>query len=57
MSLTFQELLENLKKCDEVFLLELLDLHSDELVDRFEDIIDARQPYIRSQLFDDETQE
>jgi len=54
MSITFSEILENLSKCEETFLLELLDIHSEEIVERFEDIIELRQDYIRSQLFEDD---
>jgi ribosomal protein S3AE len=54
MSITFSEILENLSKCEETFLLELLDIHSEELVERFEDVIELRQDYIRSQLFEDD---
>jgi ribosomal protein S3AE len=54
MSITFSEILENLSKCEETFLLELLDIHSEEIVERFEDIIELRQEYIRSQLFEDD---
>jgi len=49
----FKELLERLKREDEVYLLELLNLSSDELVDMFEDTIEARQEYIRNQLAED----
>ena len=54
MSITFSEILENLSKCEETFLLGLLDIHSEEIVERFEDIIELRQEYIRSQLFEDD---
>jgi len=54
MSITFYEILENLSKCEETFLIELLDIHSEEIVERFEDIIELRQDYIRSQLFEDD---
>jgi len=54
MSITFSEILENLSKCEETFLLELLDIHSEEIVERFEDVIGLRQDYIRSQLFEDD---
>lgn len=44
---TFPELLERLKKEDEVSLLEILDLASEELVDTLEDLIYDRQDRIR----------
>lgn len=40
MQRTFQELCEDLKKFDETTLLELLDISSDELVDKFQDKIE-----------------
>ena len=50
MATLFKELLERLKKEDEVYLLELLNLSSEELVDTFQDTIEERQEYIREQL-------
>lgn len=44
---TFPELLERLKKEDEVSLLEILDLASEELVDALEDLIYDRQDRVR----------
>jgi hypothetical protein len=46
--MTWQDLLDKLKKLDEVTLLEVLDLRSEDIVDRFEDIIDLHQ----DKLFD-----
>jgi hypothetical protein len=40
MQRTFQELCEDLKKFDETTLLELLDISSDELVEKFQDKIE-----------------
>jgi hypothetical protein len=40
MSLTLPELKEKLKQLDEVILCEVLDISSEELVDRFEDFIE-----------------
>ena len=53
MATTFSELLERLKREDEVYLLELINMSSDELVDAFEDKIYDRQEYIRQQLSED----
>jgi len=56
--MTFLELLERLKREDEVYLLELLNVSSDKLVDSLEDVIEERQEYIRAQLaldYDEET--
>ena len=53
MAMLFKELLERLKREDEVYLLELINISSDELVDMFEDKIHDRQEYIRKQLAED----
>lgn len=45
-----QELLEKLKQVDEVLLLELLEIHSDELVDMFLDKIEDKLPYLYDQF-------
>lgn len=39
-------LIERLKKFDEVMLLELLDISSEEIVERFRDQIIARRDYL-----------
>lgn len=40
MALTLEELKARLKLLDEIDLLELLDISSEELVERFEDVIE-----------------
>lgn len=40
MELTLEELKEKLASLDEVMLMEILDIHSDELVEAFEDRIE-----------------
>lgn len=40
--LTFEEICEQLKHWDEVTLLEKFDISSEELVDRFRDLIENR---------------
>lgn len=40
MALTLTELLTKLKQVDEVSLLEILDISSEELVERFSDLIE-----------------
>lgn len=40
MELTLEELKERLAMLDEITLMELLDIHSDELVEAFEDKIE-----------------
>jgi hypothetical protein len=39
-NLTLEELKERLSNFDEVILLEILDIHSDELIEAFEDRIE-----------------
>ncbi len=40
MALTFEEVKARLKRLDEITLLELLGLSSEDLVDRFDDLIE-----------------
>ena len=42
MTILFEELKEKLMRFDEVTLLELLNISSEDLVNRFEDTIDER---------------
>ena len=49
-TITFEELKEALKRLDEVSLLELLGLQSDDLVERFDDIIEKKQEYLIKEL-------
>ena len=48
--ITFEELKESLKRLDEVTLLELLGIQSDDLVDRFDDIVEKKQEYLIKEL-------
>jgi hypothetical protein len=50
LNITFEELKEALKRLDEVSLLELLGLQSDDLVERFDDIIEKKQEYLIKEL-------
>ena len=50
LNITFEELKEALKRLDEVTLLELLGLQSDDLVDRFDDVIEKKQEYLIKEL-------
>lgn len=52
MSLTFEEVKERLKKLDEVTLLEVLDISSEDLVERFEDLIEAKCDDLEEELSD-----
>lgn len=49
MSYTFQELLNKLKQEEEVILLEVLKISSEDLVDRFEDIIESKMDFLFSE--------
>ena len=50
LNITFEELKEAIKRLDEVTLLELLGLQSDDLVDRFDDLIEKKQEYLIKEL-------
>ena len=50
LNITFEELKEALKRLDEVSLLELLGIQSDDLVDRFDDVIEKKQEYLIKEL-------
>lgn len=52
MSLTLVELKERLKRLDETILCEVLDITSEELVDRFEDLIEDKFEELESDLED-----
>ena len=54
MSYTFNDLLELLKKENEITLLEILDLSSEELVDYLRDVIDDKQSKVREYYGEDE---
>lgn len=49
-NITFEELKEALKRLDEVTLLELLGIQSDDLVDRFDDVIENKQEYLTKEI-------
>jgi hypothetical protein len=49
----YHELLEHLKKLDEVTLLEILDISSEEIVDRFTDLIEKKIDYLEAEFEDD----
>lgn len=56
IELTFNDLLERLKREDEVTILEILDLSSEALVDALEGIIEDKQSRVRD-YYDEDTQE
>ena len=47
MSLTLEELKERLSSLDEITLMEILDIHSDNLVEAFEDKIEEEQDKLK----------
>jgi hypothetical protein len=50
VSLTFEELKEKLSMLDEITLLELLNIHSDEIVERFEDYVEDNQDKLEREV-------
>ena len=50
MNLTFEELKEKLQRVDEVTLLELLEIRSDDIVERFEDFIEEQQEKLMREI-------
>lgn len=50
MEFTLEELKEKLSELDEVTLMELLDIHSDELVEAFADKIEEEQDKLKRML-------
>lgn len=50
MNLTYEEMKERLKSLPEPIVLELLEITSDEIVDRFEDKIEEKIEYLREDL-------
>lgn len=54
MTKTFEEVKELLKKVDEVSLLEILDIASEDLVDRFSDKIEERIDVLAQEFEDAE---
>ena len=54
MPLVLSELLEKLKRLDEISLLELLEINSEDLVERFFDKIESKLNILEDDLDDDE---
>ena len=50
MNLTFEELKEKLQSVDEVTLLELLEIRSEDIVERFEDFIEEQQDKLMREI-------
>jgi len=47
---TLNDLIEHLKQLDEVTLLEILDINAEQVVDRFQDVIELRYEEINSRV-------
>lgn len=50
--LTIPDICDKLKRLDEVTILELLDIRSEEVVDRFQDKVEERADYLEDLLDD-----
>jgi hypothetical protein len=50
MPLTLEEIKERLKRWDEVSLIEELEIDSEQIVERFEDIIEERADILEQQV-------
>lgn len=56
MIYTLQEVIEKLKSFDEITLLEILDISSEEILERFEDYVEDQYEKLSAQLDDQELQ-
>ena len=54
--ITFEELCDKLSHMEETELMELLELHSDELVARCKDIIEEKYDYLIDDYLEEETE-
>jgi hypothetical protein len=50
MSLTYEEVCEHLVKLDEITLLEVLDISSEDLVERFRDVIEEKLEKLKNDV-------
>jgi len=57
MALTILDLFDKLKRLDEISLMEILEITSEELVDRFEDRIEAMFDQLVDEIDDTEEDE
>ena len=48
--MTFLELCDRLKQLEGTLLLEVLDINSDQIVDRFEDVVEEKREYLEDDL-------
>lgn len=54
MQLTFEEICEHLKKYDETMLLELLNITSEEIVEKFQDKIEDNMDALAKEIDNEE---
>ena len=54
--LTFKDLKDRLKSLDEITLLEVLNISSEDLVERFEDLIELRFDELHDELSDEDSE-
>jgi hypothetical protein len=50
LKMEFEEVLEQLRGVDEITILELLDITTEEILERFIDVVQERQEYIEDWL-------
>jgi hypothetical protein len=50
MPLTLPDIYERLKQIDEVSLLEILNISSEDIIERFQDLIDERADQLEKEL-------
>ena len=50
MNLTINELKEKVMQFDEIDILELLDLTSEDILDRFEDVVEDKYEMLRKEI-------
>lgn len=48
--MTFLELCDRLKQLEETLLLEVLDINSGQIVDRFQDVVEEKRDYLEEDL-------
>ena len=57
MTLTLNDLKEKLKQVDEISLLEVLEITSEDIIDRFEDKIEEQQEELGEEFEDEESED
>ena len=57
MTKTFEEVCEYLRHLDEITLLEVLNISSEDLVDRFKDIIEDRIEQLATEIEDEDEED